>query len=119
MRAILVLDEPLSAEAKRIEDFEEALYVAAATDTAVTVEVQPEGYRLISESKTVSEPVTLDSSTVRAEIMVGHLPNLGKLVARYGGAAKVIAPAEARAVVKNYALAALGEDTSDQIENED
>lgn len=119
MRAIQVLDEPLSAEAKRIEDFEEALYVASASDTAVTVEVQPEGYRLISESKTVSEPVTVDSSTVRAEIMVGHLPNLGKLVARYGGAAKVIAPAEARAIVKKYALAALGEDTHDQIENED
>jgi hypothetical protein len=51
--------------------------------------------------------------------MVGHLPNLGKLVSRYGGAAKVIAPAEAREIVKNYALAALGENIVNQIENED
>ena len=119
MRAIQVLDQPLSEAAKKVESIEDALYVAEATDTSVTVEVQPEGYRLITESKAVSEPVTVDASTVRAEIMVGHLPNLGKLVARYGGAAKVIAPPEARLVVKNYALAALGEDTSDAVENED
>lgn len=119
MRGIAILDEPLTDAAKRVEVIEEALYVAEATDTPVTVEVQPEGYRLIAESKAVSEPVTVDSSTVRAEIMVGHLPNLGKLVARYGGAAKVISPAEAREIVKNYALSALGQNTMDSVENED
>ena len=119
MRGIAILDEPLTDAAKRVEVIEEALYVAEATDTPVTVEVQPEGYRLIAESKAVSEPVTVDSSTVRAEIMVGHLPNLGKLVARYGGAAKVISPAEARQIVKNYALSALGQNTMDSVENED
>ena len=119
MRAIEVLEVPLSEAAKNIEVIEDALYVAEATDTPVTVEVQPEGYRLITESKAVSEPITVDSSTVRAEIMVGHLPNLGKLVSRYGGAAKIIAPVEARAIVKNYALSALGQDTSESIENED
>ena len=119
MRAIQLLPESLSGAAKKIEIIEEALYVAEASDTAVTVEVQPEGYRLISESKAVDEPISVDSSTVRAQIMVGHLPNLGKLVARYGGAAKVIAPEEARTVVLNYALAALGEGTPNKPENED
>ena len=119
MRGIEVLDLPLSDSAKQIEVIEDALYVAETTDTPVTVEVQPEGYRLITESKAVSEPVTVDSSTVRAEIMVGYLPNLGKLVARYGGAAKVISPAEARLIVKNYALSALGQSTTDSVDNED
>lgn len=119
MRGIEVLELPLSDSAKMIEVIEDALYVAETTDTPVTVEVQPEGYRLITESKAVSEPVTVDSSTVRAEIMVGHLPNLGKLVARYGGAAKVIAPAEARLIVKNYALTALGQSSEASVENED
>lgn len=119
MRSISVLPEALSDAAKKIEDIEDSLYVAEATDTAVTVEVQPEGYRLISEAKAVSEPVSVDSGAVRAQIMVGHLPNLGKLVARYGGAVKVIEPAEARTVVKNYALSALGQSTFSQVENED
>ena len=65
MRAIEVLELPLSEAAKSIEVIEDALYVAEATDTPVTVEVQPEGYRLITESKAVSEPVTVDSSTGR------------------------------------------------------
>lgn len=119
MRAIEALEFSLSEAAKKIEVIEDALYIAEATDTPVIIEVQPEGYRLIAESKAVSEPVTVDSSTVRAEIMVGHLPNLGKLVARYGGAAKVIAPVEAREIVKNYALFALGQNTANSVENED
>jgi hypothetical protein len=47
------------------------------------------------------------------------LPNLGKLVARFGGAARVIAPPEAKLIVKNYALAALGESSAPTLENED
>ena len=48
------------------------------------------------------------SGTIRAQIKVGHLPNLGRLIAKYGGAARVIAPVEAREIVRNYALSALG-----------
>ncbi|MEY3845988.1 MAG: hypothetical protein RJA66_255, partial [Actinomycetota bacterium] len=50
----------------------------------------------------------IGSGTIRTQIMVGHLPNLGRLIAKYGGAAKVIAPPEAREIVRNYALSALG-----------
>lgn len=119
MRAINVLEESLTEEAKKIESIEEAIYVAEVTDTTVTVEVEPEGYRLISEFKSISEPTSIDSSKIRAEIKVGHLPNIGRLVARYGGAARVIAPEQARVIVKNYALAALGESPAEAIENED
>ena len=119
MRSIEVTSQDLSAQAKKIEDFEESLYIAEATDTAVTVEAEPEGYRLISEAKSVSEPISAESGLVRAEIRVGHLPNIGKLVAKFGGAARVISPPEARAQVLKYALAALGRSTQDAIENED
>lgn len=119
MRSIEVTDSSMSSEAQEIEILEDSMYVAQATDTIVTVEVEPEGYRIISESKSISEPVSVAAGLVRAEIKVGHLPNIGKLVARFGGAVKVIAPEEARLIVKNYALAALGKDSHASIENED
>jgi proteasome accessory factor C len=110
MRAIELLDRDISAEAKAVGDIEDATYVAEVTDTTVTVEVTPEAYRLISEFQTVSEPKDVGSGTIRSVIKVGHLPNIGRLIAKYGGAARVIAPPEARDYVRQYALAALGED---------
>ena len=109
MRAIVILGREISDVAAKVGEIEDATYVAEVTDTAVTVEVTPEAYRLITEFQTVSEPKDLGSGTIRTEIMVGHLPNLGRLIAKYGGAAKVIAPAEARDIVRNYALSVLGE----------
>ena len=119
MRRIEVLDAPLSDEARSVSEIEDAVYIAAATDTKVTVEVEPEAYRLISEFKSISEPAKVENGRIRAEIKVGHLPNIGRLVARYGGAAKVISPEQAKVYVKNYALAALGEPVHSKVENED
>lgn len=108
MRSIQILEREISDVAAKVGEIEDATYVAEATDTAVTVEVTPEAYRLISEFQTVAEPKDIGSGTIRTQIMVGHLPNLGRLIAKYGGAAKVIAPPEAREIVRNYALSALG-----------
>lgn len=112
MRAIQILDREISDVASKVGEIEDATYVAAVTDTTVTVEVTPEAYRLITEFQAVNEPKDVGSGTIRAEIKVGHLPNLGRLIAKYGGAARVISPAEARDVVRNYALSVLGEDGS-------
>ncbi|MEN9965303.1 MAG: hypothetical protein RJA60_300 [Actinomycetota bacterium] len=108
MRSIQILDREISDVAAKVGEIEDATYVAEATDTEVTVEVTPEAYRLISEFQTISEPKDVGSGTIRTRIKVGHLPNLGRLIAKYGGAARVIEPAEAREVVRNYALSALG-----------
>lgn len=108
MRSIEILDRVISPEARDVAEIEDATYVAGVSDTVVTVEVTPEAYRLISEFQTVSEPKTSGGGVIRADITVGHLPNIGRLIAKYGGAAKVIAPPEAREYVKIYALAALG-----------
>lgn len=112
MRAIQILEREISDVASKVGEIEDATYVAAVTDTTVTVEVTPEAYRLITEFQAVNEPKDVGSGTIRAEIKVGHLPNLGRLIAKYGGAARVISPAEARDVVRNYALSVLGEDGS-------
>jgi proteasome accessory factor C len=109
MRSIEILDREISDVASKVGEIEDATYVAEITDTTVTIEVAPEAYRLISEFQTVSEPKDIGSGTIRTDIKVGHLPNIGRLIAKYGGAARVIAPAEARDIVRNYALSVLGE----------
>jgi proteasome accessory factor C len=109
MRSIKILDRDISETAKNVGEIEDATYVAEVTDTTVTIEVKPEAYRLITDFQSVSEPKDLGSGTIRTEIKVGHLPNIGRLIAKYGGAAKVIAPPEARDIVRNYALSVLGE----------
>lgn len=122
MRAIVQLNEPISEAAKSVNSIEDSIYLSAATDTSVLVEVDPEAYRLVSEFVSVSEPSNPGAGKIRAEIKVGHLPNIGKLVARFGGAARVISPPEARKEVLNYALRALGrqpEKTSNRIKLED
>jgi proteasome accessory factor C len=119
MRSIKILETGLSAEAKKIVKIENALYVAEEADTTVTLEVEPEGYRLISEFKTVSEPASVAAGKIRADIQVGHLPNIGRLVSRYGGAVKVLAPESARKYVREYALAALGKSEKVEVLDED
>ncbi len=109
MRSIEILPRTISPEASEVGEIEDATYSAEVTDTTVTIEVAPEAYRLISDFQTVTEPKDLGSGTIRAEIKVGHLPNIGRLIAKYGGAARVISPPEAREFVKAYALQALGE----------
>lgn len=119
MRAIKVLDQPLSETARSVGEIQDELYVAEASDVSVTIEVDPEAYRLLGEFEKVSEPKNVNSGSVRAEIKVGHLPNIGRLVARYGGAARVIAPPEAKELVRQYALKALGVLPEHSVKNED
>mgnify|MGYP000582518099 CR=1 FL=1 len=109
MRAAQILDVEISEETKAIVDLDDSTYIAQSTDTEVVIEVQPEAYRLITESQTVQEPQDVGSGTIRATIKVGHLPNLGRLISRYGGAARVIEPPEAREAVKAFALKSLGQ----------
>jgi|DEB19_MinimDraft_2_1074335.scaffolds.fasta_scaffold01182_5 proteasome accessory factor C len=119
MRAVEVLDRNIGIEAKAVGDIEDSLYVSEATDTEVTVDLAPEAYGLISEFQAVLEPKDAGRGIIRAVINVGHLPNIGRLISRYGGAAVVVDPPEARRLVKQYALRALGERTSETLPLED
>ena len=107
MRKAEILDQPISQEALEIEVRDE-LYIAQSGDTEVTLEVDVEAMSLIAELEATDVIERPNSETVQVTIRVGHLPNLGQMISKYGGAARVIAPAEARAIVRDYALRALG-----------
>lgn len=118
MRAIEITDADIPETDKLTTEFDDLMYVADTNDITVTVEVEPEAYRLIADFVEISEPSSLAGGAIRADIKVGHLPNIAKLIARFGGAAKVIAPDEARKIVRDYALQASGEKIEEEFEDE-
>ena len=117
MRGAKVLDKPISQAAQAAEVID-ANYIADQTDTEVTVEVAPEAHRLISQFNAEVIEVRADGTKVGI-IKIGHLPNLGRLIASYGGSAKVLAPQAARDLVRDYALLALGETALSDLNRED
>jgi proteasome accessory factor C len=108
MRKAIELDVEISEDAKNIQEIDDAEYIANETDIEVTVEVDPEAYSVIGDF--AAEIIKRDekNAKVTALIKIGYLPYLGKVIAHYGGAARVIAPESARKVVREYALTALG-----------
>jgi proteasome accessory factor C len=111
MRNATLTDTPISEEAKEAELVDE-IYTSAESDTIVTLEVDPEAYSLIFDFKPVEEPESISKSVKRFKIKVGDVRNLGRVIARFGGAARVISPEIARQSVRDFALNALGERSS-------
>ena len=111
MRNALPTQIPISKAALEAELVDE-IYTAAETDTVVTLEVDPEAYSLIFDFKPVEDPENVSKTVKRFKIQVGDVRNLGRVIARFGGAARVIAPQSARTAVRDFALNALGESTS-------
>jgi proteasome accessory factor C len=111
MRNALPTQIPISKAALEAELVDE-IYTAAETDTVVTLEVDPEAYSLIFDFKPVEDPENVSKTVKRFKIQVGDVRNLGRVIARFGGAARVIAPETARTAVRDFALNALGESTS-------
>jgi proteasome accessory factor C len=111
MRNAKTTDAPISAEAKSAELVED-IYTSADSDTVVTLEVDPEAYSLIFDFKPVEEPETVSKTVKRFKIQVGDVRNLGRVIARFGGSARVLAPEIARQSVRDFALNALGERSS-------
>lgn len=108
MRAAKLIDEPISEAAKQAEIPSE-IYQPNATDTKVTLRVEPEAFRLVTEFSPEQEPLKQDDGSLVFDIMVADLQILGKVISRYAGAAIVVAPDSARQIVRDYALRALGE----------
>lgn len=107
MRKPSILEQTISATAVAISAVERPTYIAQDSDIEVLIEVEPEAYRLIAESMTTTETSEVTGGRIRATIKVGHLANLGRIIARYGGAARVIEPEIARQAVRVYAEAVL------------
>jgi proteasome accessory factor C len=105
MRDIAVLD----VFAERFGSLRESdeIYEISATDTEVLFEVDPEAFSLIADYKPDFE--IRGNKSVQVRISIGQLENLGRIVARYSGKVRVLAPEAARKAVRDFAAAALGE----------
>jgi proteasome accessory factor C len=111
MRNAKPTETPISQAALDAELVDE-IYTSSETDTVVTLEVDPEAYSLIYDFKPVEEPESVNKTVKRFKIHVGDVRNLGRVIARFGGAARVISPEIARQSVRDFALNALGERSS-------
>ena len=113
------LDHMVDARVLDVDRSEAALNAAASidetapiyspkdTDVEVTLELAPEAYKLAAMFTTIEEPAKSGDENITVKIRLGYLPDLGPLVCRFGVHARVIAPAEAREVVRQFALQSL------------
>ena len=108
------LQVEISEEARSISNIVDEEYTANQTDVEVVIEVDPEALSMIHDFAGTDIHTTAEGRT-QATIKVGYLPNLGRVICHYGGAARVISPESARSAVRNYALKALGKQTEDQL----
>ncbi len=109
--AKLLPDQPISQEAKDAE-LTEDIYTPSENDNVVVIEVEPEAYSLIVDFKPIEAPIDIDEHRKSIKVLVGDLRNLGRIIARFGGAAKVVEPEAARQAVRDFALHALSVDNS-------
>jgi proteasome accessory factor C len=110
LRDAKMLDIDISVTARNSE-ITNAIYTVSQTDTEVKVELEQQALGFIWDFNPENPPVQLPSGNFEVSVKIGHLPNLGKIVSKYGGAARVISPESAKQVVRDYARNALGLET--------
>jgi proteasome accessory factor C len=82
------------------------IYEPRDTDIEVLFEVQPAAFGLIADYKPEYE--ISGNKSVQVKMQIGDLGSLGRIVARYGGKVRVLAPQAAREAVHEFAQKALG-----------
>jgi proteasome accessory factor C len=105
MREISPLEITSRDELAAIPDSSE-IYQVNDSDTEVLFEVDPEAFSLIADYRPDFE--IQENKTVQLRIAIGQLANLGRIVSKYSGKVRVLAPERAREIVRQYALRALG-----------
>jgi proteasome accessory factor C len=88
-------------------DDSDEIYAVRASDTEVLFEVDPDAFSLIADYKPDFE--IRGTNSIQVKIAIGQLENLGRIVARYSGRVRVLAPESARKAVRDFATKALGE----------
>lgn len=105
MREIVLLEQfvqrNLGSEASQ------EIYSVKASDIQVLFEVEPEAFSLIADFRPDFE--IRGNKSIQIKIPIGQLDSLGRIVSRYSGKVRVLAPESARKVVRSFAAAALGE----------
>ena len=112
MREIQLADENLDRAQYPESDFSR-IYSESDSDTEVVFDIDPPGFGLLADYK--PEYPAVGDKTLRVSIAIGDISTLGRVVSKYSGHVRVIAPAQARKVVFEYASRALGRDTSKEI----
>jgi proteasome accessory factor C len=82
------------------------IYEVRESDTEVLFEVEPEAFGLIADYKPDYE--ISGNKAVQVNIPIGELGTLGRIVSRYSGKVRVLAPESARQAVREFAQRALG-----------
>ena len=95
-------------EERELPDSEtDQIYSVRKSDIEVLFEVDPEAFALIADYKPEFE--ISGNKSVQVKIPIGQLETLGRIVARYSGKVRVLAPAAARVAVREFAQRALGQ----------
>lgn len=87
-------------------------YSVSEKDIDVVFDVDPEGFGLLADYKP-DFPV-MGNKTLRVTIPIGEISTLGRVVSKYSGHVRVVAPEQARRVVFEYASNALGSSSNRQ-----
>ena len=91
-------------------ELDSVLYQPGSEAIDVIIEVEPEAYQVLSDYK-ASYDKSAKAGAIKATIKVSSLLTLPPMVASYGGAVRVLEPAEARQLVREFALRALGRES--------
>lgn len=89
------------------------IYSVEDSDTDVVFEIDPEGFGLLADYK--PDYPAVGDKTLRVTIQIGNITNLGRIVAKYSGKVRVLAPPEARKVVFEFANSVLDNDYVEKI----
>lgn len=89
------------------------IYSAGDSDTEVVFDVDPAGFGLLADYK--PDYPAVGDKTLRVNIPIGDISTLGRVVSKYAGHVRVVAPASARKVVYEYATRALGISPTNEI----
>lgn len=105
MDKVVVTTEPITEEHKALP-LDGPIYQPGADAIDVIIDVEPEAYQVLSDY--AASYTAKPTGTIRASIKVTSLLTLPPMVASYGGAVRVIEPKQAKELVREYALRALG-----------
>ena len=104
MRQIELLEHFEDRPARASDSSE--IYSISDTDTEVLFEVEPEAFGLIADYKPEHE--ISGNKAVQVKISIGEIESLGRIVSRYSGKVRVLAPEFARQAVRDFAQRSLG-----------
>jgi len=105
MREIELLDTFDERELPSTET--DQIYSVRKSDLEVLFEVDPEAFAFVADYRPEFE--ISGNKSVQVKIPIGQLETLGRIVARYSGKVRVLAPAAARVAVREFAQRALGQ----------